>query len=254
MGERSDYASGTFCFADVGTTDRQRAAEFYGELFGWEAQATMGEYTMFTLEERPVAGMFEAPEGYTPAWLSYISVADADATAAAVRDGGGSVLLEPRAVSDEAEVGRTTVIADPQGAVVALWEPGLHRGAGLVNQVATMAWNQLLTPDSDAAREFYAGIFDWSYEPVDGSEPPYCEIRNGEGWLNGGVMALPAEDVPPHWQAIFTVEDAQAAAARVEALGGSVIETPTPTPEGTFAVVADPAGAAFGLFEGDVDP
>ena len=254
MGERSDYASGTFCFADVGTTDRRRAAEFYGELFGWKAQPPMGGYTMFTLQERPVAGMFEAPEGYTPAWISYISVADADATAAAVRDGGGSVLLGPRAVSDAAEVGRTTVIEDPQGAVVALWEPGLHRGAGLVNQVATMVWNQLATPDLDGAREFYAGIFDWSYEPVDGSEPPYCEIRNREGWLNGGAMALPAEDVPPYWHVIFTVEDAQAATARVEELGGSVLEAPTPTPVGTFAVVADPAGAAFGFFEGDVDP
>ena len=254
MGERSDYASGTFCFADVGTTDRPRAAEFYGELFGWNAEPTMGEYTMFTLRGAARGGHVRGARGLHALLAQLHLGEDADATAAAVRDRGGSVLLGPRAVSDQAEVGRATVIEDPQGAVVGLWEPGLHRGAGLVNEVATMVWNQLATPDPDATREFYAGIFDWTYEPVDGSEPPYCRIRNREGWLNGGAMALPAEDAPAHWQVIFTVEDAQAAAARVEALGGSVLEAPTPLPVGTFAVVADPAGAAFGFFEGDVDP
>jgi predicted enzyme related to lactoylglutathione lyase len=83
MGERLGYTPGTFCFADLGTGERERAARFYGDLFGWTAGALEGAYTMFTLDAKPVAGMFEAPEGYTPSWLSYISVDDADAVVAA---------------------------------------------------------------------------------------------------------------------------------------------------------------------------
>ena len=254
MGERTSYTPGTFCFADLGTDQRERAARFYGDLFGWSAGALEGAYTMFTLEDKPVAGMFEAPEDYATSWLSYISVDDADTVAAAARKRGGTVLLEPRPVSDEANIGRSAVIRDPQGAVVALWEPGEHRGAGLVNQVGTMVWNQLATTDVDAALGFYAELFGWTTEPFEDDEGDYLNLRNREGWQNGGVMAVPTEETPPHWQVLFTVEDAQTAVTRVEELGGGVILPATETAAGNVAFVDDPAGAAFGLFDGKPDP
>ena len=58
-------------------------------------------------------------------------------------------------MSDQADVGQTALIADPQGAVVALWQPGAHKGAGLVNEEGTLVWNSLSTSDVPAAQDFY---------------------------------------------------------------------------------------------------
>jgi uncharacterized protein len=255
MGERAGYTPGTFCFADLGTGDRDAAASFYGGLFGWRAEGSQGAYTMFTLEGKPVAGMFQAPEDYPISWLSYISVEDADAVTARARELGASVLLEPRAVSDEAQIGRSGLLGDPQDAVVALWEPGLHVGAGLVNDVGTMVWNQLATSHVEAAKRFYAELFGWAIEPVEAGQGDYWNWRNRDGWLNGGVMALPAGDTPPHWQVWFTVEDAAGAVARAQELGGTEVVPAAHTPlGGDVAVVRDPTGAAFVVFAGDIDP
>jgi predicted enzyme related to lactoylglutathione lyase len=55
------------------------------------------------------------------------------------------------------------------------------------------------------------------------------------------------EEVPPHWMVYFAVDDIDAAAARVEELGGRVAVPPTDTPAGRFAVVNDPQGAVFSI-------
>ena len=253
MSERRGYTPGTFCFADLGTDDRDAAASFYGGLFGWNAEPSQGAYTMFTLDGKPVAGMFQAPVGYPISWLSYISVEDADAVTARARELGASVPLEPRAVSDEADIGRSGLLEDPQGAVVALWEPGLHVGAGLVNELGTMVWNQLATSDVEAAKGFYAELFGWTTDPVDGGEGDYWNWRNRDAWLNGGVMKR-ADGTPQHWQVWFTVEDAAGAAARARELGGAELAPAAQTPVGgDVAVLRDPTGAAFVVFAGDID-
>jgi predicted enzyme related to lactoylglutathione lyase len=157
-------------------------------------------------------------------------------------------------VSDEADIGRSAVIQDPQGAVFALWEPGAHKGAGLVNQVGAMVWNQLNTTDVDAALAFYGPLFEWTSDPFEDGQGDYWNLRNRDGWLNGGVTALRTDDVPPHWQVSFTVEEADAAVARAEELGAGVALPPTQTVLGKIAVVREPVGAGFGLFDGDPDP
>jgi predicted enzyme related to lactoylglutathione lyase len=252
MGERTSYSPGTFCWADLGTPDTAASGQFYGELFGWEAEP-LGDapYEMLTLRGQNVAGLYRPPDDQPPpGWLSYVSVQDADATASRARELGGDVLLEPHDVG----VGRGAFLQDPQGAIVALWEPGSHPGAGLVNDPGTMNWNGLATSDVEAAKGFYSGLFGWTYEPLEGSADPYWNVRNADGWLNGGVMNLPDENTPPHWLVMFTAADADAVAVRVSETGGSVIVPPSEVPVGRFAMMADPHGAAFGLFEGDTDP
>jgi uncharacterized protein len=62
MGERDSYAPGTFCWADLGTTDGDSAKAFYTRVFGWEAVDGEGDYTTFKLEGRDVAAMYEMGE------------------------------------------------------------------------------------------------------------------------------------------------------------------------------------------------
>jgi predicted enzyme related to lactoylglutathione lyase len=60
--------------------------------------------------------------------------------------------------------------------------------------------------------------------------------------------------IPPHWLRYFTVENTDDASEQAERLGGRRLRPTTRIPLGRFAVVADPQGAAFGVFEGETDP
>src|SRR5918992_246924 len=94
MGERDSYAPGTFCWADLGTTDADAAKAFYTRVFGWEAVDSPvgddGTYTTFKLEGRDVAALYEMGEqqrsSLMPHWSSYVSVEDVDALAPRARD------------------------------------------------------------------------------------------------------------------------------------------------------------------------
>src|SRR5918992_2448719 len=115
MGERDSYAPGTFCWADLGTTDADSAKNFYTRVFGWEAVDTPGPddgvYTMFKVDGRDVAALYEMGEEerarLSPHWSSYVSVEDADAAAARARELGAEVVAEPL---DVMQAGRTAVL------------------------------------------------------------------------------------------------------------------------------------------------
>jgi uncharacterized protein len=250
MGERTSYTPGTFCWADLGTADTEAAAEFYGALLGWETGPGT-PYAMFTLDGQNVAGLYQPPEDQAPPRMAQLCL-----RAGRGRHGGPAAGPGRRgaAGAHDVGVGRGAFLQDPQGVMFGVWQPGSHIGASRVNDPGAMVWNQLATIDVEAAQRFYGDLFGWSYGPLEGSSDPYWEIRNGDGWLNGGVMGLPSEDVPPHWLVMFTVADADADAGLASDRGGTVTVPPTAVPTGRFAAMADSQGAAFGLFEGENDP
>jgi uncharacterized protein len=255
MGERQSYTPGTFCWADVGAFDREAQQRFYEGLFGWTAELTPGDYWALTLDGKTVAGMFQPAEGSTPQWISYVSVDSVDDEVSRARGLGATVLIEPRDIGvPEALVGRMALVADPQGAPFALWQPGLHIGAQVVNDVGAMVWNTLSTTDVEGATRFYGELFGWTTEPFEDDAGDYWNFRNREGWLNGGLMGVPTPDTAPAWRVLFTVPDVQHAVRRAGELGGHVVVLPTTTAVGDIAVVHDPAGAAFGLFDGETEP
>jgi predicted enzyme related to lactoylglutathione lyase len=91
MSTRERSEPGTFCWVDLATTDPSDAKAFYGELFNWEAEnmpaGKAGTYTMLHLGGDEVCALYELDskqreQGIPPHWCSYVSVEDADATAA----------------------------------------------------------------------------------------------------------------------------------------------------------------------------
>ena len=79
-------------------------------------------------------------------------------------------------------------------------------------------------------------------------------IRNGDR-LNGGIATLPeavGETVPPHWLPYFAVESIEAAVTAVRDGGGEVMADPVEVPAGKFALFADPQGAVFAVFRGEL--
>jgi predicted enzyme related to lactoylglutathione lyase len=252
MGERTSYVPGTFSWVELGTTDAAGAKAFYGGLFGWEGVdfpvGDQGVYTMLQLDGMDVAALYEqGADGGPPAWLAYVTVADADAAGARVRELGGNLLSDPFDVFD---AGRMVVARDPQGAVFALWQAARHIGAGRVNDVACFCWNELETSDPAAATRFYGELFGWRTRPVEGGAG-YLVIEHGER-TNGAVSQLADGDMP-RWNVYFTIASADEAVPRIGELGGRVLAGPIDATVGRFVVAEDPQGAAFVLFEGDVD-
>jgi len=253
MGERESYAPGTFCWVDLGTTDAAAAKTFYGRLFGWEGEdIPVGEsatYTMLRLRGLDVAAVYgqredERSAGIPPHWSSYVSVVDVDEVAARVEGLGGRLLAEPFDVFDS---GRQAIVQDPTGAIVSLWQAGRHIGARLVNDPGCLTWNDLATPDPDAAAAFYGELLGWE---IAEQAPEYATITN-EGVLNGGIRR--DTDLPPHWLPYFTTASVEATAAAAREVGGQVLAEAMEVPAGRIAVVLDPQGAPFAVFEGEVD-
>lgn len=255
MGVRESYQPGTFSWLDLSTSDATGAKAFYGELFGWDFEDSEipggGVYTMCHVQGDAVAAIVQQDEqpGH---WNNYVTVASVDEATAKAKELGATVFEEPFEVM---ESGRMAILADPGGAVLCVWEPLDHIGAGRVNDPGCMAWNELQTGDAGAASGFYAGLFGWEMEPIEqDGKTIYVTIQNS-GRMNGGFMPMSEQygDAPSYWLAYFTVASCDGAVAKVKELGGSLLAGPMEPGAGRIAVVSDPQGAAFAFFEGPTD-
>ena len=111
----------------------------------------------------------------------------------------------------------------------------------------TFSWAELATSDADAAKAFYTDVFGWEYR-----DDPVGEGMVYSTALLGGqaVAALYASDQPPHWNSYVTVASADQAAARAQELGGQLVSEPFDVLDvGRMAVIADPTGATFCVWE-----
>jgi uncharacterized protein len=245
---------GTFCWADLGTPNASAAKRFYTGLFGWSFEdrpmSPDATYTMFSIGGNAVAALYQQePQqpGLPPQWLSYICVESAADTARRAKALGGTVLMDAFEVLD---VGRMALIQDPSGAVVALWEPRRHIGAGIVGEPNTLCWNELATTDTAAAGQFFGDLLGWRSEPRQLGAVPYTMFMRGESGPAGGMVAIGPdwEPVPPHWLVYFAVSDCDESAERGRSLGAKVKVPPSDIPGiGRFAVLEDPQGAAFAI-------
>ncbi|TMD93718.1 MAG: VOC family protein [Chloroflexi bacterium] len=252
MSEATSHAPGIPSWVDLGTPDAQAAVGFYSALFGWEGDTIpdAGGYTIMRLHGKPVVGISPPPPGQParpPAWMTYVSTADADATTAKVRAAGGAVLFEPMQVMT---AGRMAVFMDPAGAAFSVWQPGDHVGAELVNEPGALCWNELQTRDIDGSKTFYRAVFGWGSE-THGGPIAYTEWKQ-DGRSIGGMMSMDVagvpKEVPPHWLAYLGAADCDAASEKATQLGGRVIVPPMDIQDGLrFSVVADPQGAVFGI-------
>ncbi|MEA2420363.1 MAG: uncharacterized protein QOE60_2569 [Thermoleophilaceae bacterium] len=255
MGERTNHAPGTFSWTDLSTSDPDGAKAFYTELFGWDTEDNPipdgGVYTMAARDGKAVAAMSATQqEGQPPSWNSYVTVDSADASAAAAKEHGGTVVMDPFDVMD---VGRMALIQDPTGAFLAVWEPRASIGAEVVNEAGLLTLNQLNTTDPERAQAFYEAVFGWRFDPVAGGPMPYWGIYNGDR-VNAGMAPLPAEaGAPSHWLVYFGSDDLDDDAQRIRELGGTVIVEPMDVPDGRILVAMDPQGAVFALVSGEFD-
>jgi len=117
---------GALCWADLNSTDPEKAAKFYANWLGWKFDTGKDGYRHIingTGNEDMIGGMppqMHAPPGTPSHWMSYFHVADCKASSAKAAKLDASTLMPPELMSD---VGTIAVLADPQGAVFALYQP-----------------------------------------------------------------------------------------------------------------------------------
>jgi predicted enzyme related to lactoylglutathione lyase len=251
MVEMKSYDPGVPSWVDVSSRDLPATVAFYKNLFGWDSFEPPGGggYTMFLQGGKQVCAAGPAMDPNAPeAWTTYVSVVDADATAAAVKDAGGTVLAGPFDVMD---AGRMAVFMDDGGAVFSIWQPGAHPGAAIVNEPVSLSWTELASGDIEKSKVFYGRVFGWASETNQMGDMTYTEFkvagRSIAGMLALGPMHPPG--TPPHWLVYFAVADADATIARTVELGGKALSPAVDIPIGRFAALADARGAVFAVIK-----
>ena len=251
-----DYAPGTPSWVDLSSPDPAASAAFYGQIFGWDAtepNAQAGSYQRFQLGDKSVAGLAPIMQENQPtAWVTYISVADAEETTAKVTAAGGTVAFPPL---DVMGMGHMAIYIDPTGAVFGIWQPGTFAGAEIVNEPNSLCWNEVLTRDAEAAQAFYTQVFPWRPERpgFEGAPESYRVWTLEDDKQVGGMMQMNDEffppEVPPHWNVCFAVADCDGTVAKARELGAAIVAEAMDMPIGRFASIVDPQGASFSIMQ-----
>ena len=251
-----EHHEGKVIWADLVTPDVAGAKRFYGQLLGWtfnDIHTGTGDYSVALLDGRPAGGLFQRAmrpgEQRQPAWLTFISVRDVGAAQRHILAQGGKVLSPPRSYPDR---GRQAVFADPQGAVFAVLQSSSGDPEDVLAAPGEWIWSSVITRDPDTDAAFYQNVFGYEVFEIPSTDGSTHVLLSTEDYARASLNALPGDTARrhPHWLNFVRVNSATDTAARVEALGGRVLVKPfLDRHGGLVAVVADPAGAPFGLLE-----
>jgi len=245
---------GRFVWYELLTTDVPSAAAFYAEIVGWtvkDASSAELAYTLLTAGAAPVVGLMDLPEeglrmGATPRWLGYVGVDDMDATVAQILRLGGAILVAPT----DSNIGRISVVADPQGATFALVTRlafGRAQTSGSY-QPGRVGWHELLAEDRRKVFPFYGQLLGWRQASTEVDPASVYDLFSAAGQTIGGMLTKLPSVSHACWLHYFNVEDIGAAARRVRTGGGRVLQEPIELPDGGWIVrCVDPQGALFAL-------
>lgn len=253
----------SFIWYELMTPDLDGAKAFYDAVVGWRIDGPgeqPGEdfYRMIMRSDGGATGgalrLSEEmiAEGAHPTWLGYFHVDDVDAKAAAIVAEGGRVLMPAQDIPQ----GRFAMVTDPQGMPFYVMHPvpppDMPDAVSACYDRTTpqhVSWNELVTPDLAAAKDFYARHFGFEFHrtmPM-GELGDYCFIDQN-GVDIGAAMQAPPGWPRRGWTYYIRVADIDQAVTAVAAHGGQVLNGPHQVPGGDWTVAGtDPQGAPFAL-------
>jgi len=251
---------GSNVWYELMTTDPDGAAMFYGSVVGWNIGESIPgdqDYRMIGRSDGGFAGGVlgltedKLQHGARPIWLGYFGVDDVDAAVAKVESEGGKALMP---VFDIPQ-GRIAMVADPQGIPFYVMKPtppanDPEAQSDVFSPTAEqrVGWNELMTSDPAAARQFYGDLFGWTSDEF----MPMGENGEYRFWSHHGstIGAVCGEmgSGNSKWRFYIRVPSISAAVEAVNAGGGQVVMGPHEVPGGDHIIIGnDPQGAEFAL-------
>lgn len=244
---------GRFVWHDLLTSDVQVASSFYASIAGWKYEPGRDGALMIRSETEEIGRIAPMPPsaaGAPPHWLGYVAVQDVDEMARRATELGGRIVVPG---TDVPGVGRFAVLADPQGAVFAIFgsDQGPHEADR--NRLGRFSWAELNTTDWESAWKFYSSLFGWKPTSSMDMGPEHgtyfmfgTDEKNSMGGMPNAATTMKA---PAHWLYYFNVADVQEGVKAVEAAGGKVLNGPMEIPgDDWIAICADPQGAHFAIY------
>ncbi len=243
------YEHGRFVWFELLTKDIEKAKSFYPEVVPWRIEPIEmqdgSSYTMINVGDVGVGGLM-APQGEVPtSWVSYVSVADVDATAEKVKAAGGTTHMD---AFDVPGVGRMQPVSDGQGGMFCLFkaetaDPSAVEGPG------SLHWNELWTQDPSASLAFYEGVLGYTHDEMSMPNGTYYVLKDGDT-PRGGMLQAPSSDISTMWLQYITVDDCDAAVARAKQSGATVVAEPVDAEGvGRFGILRDPIGGMIGVIK-----
>lgn len=249
---------GTPTWIDFSSNDMATTRPFYEQLFGWELEDSGEEHNHYLMIRKEgtlvgggmdTSGMLAPGGGPVPTqWDVYLAVDDIEARLARAEEHGGQVVMP---AGDVGDAGRFAMVLDPTGAAVGLWQAKELEGYEFTGGPGTPLWFEVMSQDIGATAAFYRDVFDFDptpmSTPMDGEAATY--LTNGPMEDASSGMCDVAGSVPEAegswWRIYLCVEDCDRSVARVQELGGRLLDGPIDSPFGRIATVAEPTGGTF---------
>jgi len=228
-------------------------AKFYGELFGWHAQPISSEPPYVVVDTHAGTGINGGfgggREAETRSSSVYVGVPDVRAALAKAESLGAKTVVP---FTEMPEVVTFALFADPQGAVVGLVEtpPDVPEGQGRPSPGSNppVDWFEILSGDPKGAWEFYGQLFGWKVTQAPG-DYVYGMVEPSGSGIGGGLGS--SQDGQPRVNIYAGVDDLPVYVEKAESLGAKTVMPPMKVAENTtIAMIADPQGTVFGLYEG----
>jgi predicted enzyme related to lactoylglutathione lyase len=255
-----EHLPGKIIWHDLLTDTPVRTQVFYSELFGWEFEALPDRrinYTLIRHNGELIGGMIDQNrlpnEKDISQWVVGLSVTNIEEATRTLREAGGVVFTAPTSLGDR---GHIAVVADPQGALLALLQtrdgdPLDVKGPPAVGQ---FLWNELWAEDVAGAEQFYSRLSPYTVEQetleTSNGGVEYRILKTGNK-PRAGIRSNPVDDLQPMWVSYLRVADAtqlDAILNNVEPLGGRILVPATARPGGGMvAIIAGPSGAGIAL-------
>jgi predicted enzyme related to lactoylglutathione lyase len=241
------YTPGTPTWVELRSPDVEASVAFYRELFGWKAsdEKPSSGYRMFSSGGKLVSGVRPLHSTQiSPQWITYVSTDDEAQTVSRAQDADGKVLME---TGQDSEMGMI-MLQDPVGAVFGVFQNDLFGGAQVFNRPISLTFNLLMTRQPHDAKWFYSKVFGWEPRDREIGGIAFTHFFLGVRGVAGVIVMNERwpQAVPSHWQVSFSIDDADALAARAVELGGKA-QPVTASPFGRSALITDPHGATFSI-------
>jgi predicted enzyme related to lactoylglutathione lyase len=247
-----EQLAGKFVWYDLFTQDLQSTSTFYQELFGWTFTDTASSNTRVKTIKRdgvPIANAVEIDplkkNSNESVWLGYISVPDVDKAAELVKLHNGTLYEKPKDLPNR---GRIAIVIDGEGAIFGLVHSPEGDPPDSDDIRNSFIGSELWTTDLNRAITFYGALAGYELNIVDVGQDGKYHFLQCDNIPRAGVVKIPWDDVKPNWIPYIAVKDITETIDKAEALGGRVlIKPPKEIRDNPLAIIADPAGAVFGI-------